>query len=678
MKKLAKIVGALLALVIVAIIAVPLLVPADTLKELVAKELSKATGRTLTIEGDASLKIFPDIAVALEKVSLGNPAGEFKSDRMFYAGRLSTGVKLVPLLSKEIIITGVTLEDAEINLEETKAGQKNWEFASKASSDTQQEKKEDAASEKKPASRFAIGDIAVKNSSVNFTPATGKPISASDINITLSGADGASPLVLDGSVTYQGKPVKLALDVKDSKAFLNGTGNSPVVADIVLPGGTLNFSGTAEKKDEIGAKGTLKLDVSALPALLEWATGKPAAPATPKKVSFNGPLELAGKKISFSSIDAKLDSLTIGGRLNADLTGSVPAIAGALKLGVIDLDAFTQASGAKTQTGAAAPKAAASEGWSRDPIDLSGLKAVNAKLGLAIDGVKKGALEVGKGAMDVNLNNGALKLGIDSLAIYGGNARGSLGASPAGISTDLDLSGIQIEPLLTALTGKSLLTGSGAVALNLKGNGNSQHAIVSSLAGTMKATLRDGKLKGVNIGELLRNVKQGKFYADDSQATDFAELGGSWNFAGGVGRNEDLAMKAPILRMTGKGSVNLPARTLDYRLLPTLVTSLKGQDGKDKQGVTVPLIITGPWSKLSITPDLAGMIEEGIKNPEALKENLKGLKEGIKDFNSPKDIGKALFGGSAAKEGATTEGAAPSSSERKQQAIENLIKGFGN
>lgn len=682
MKTFLKIIVALLALLILTIMAIPFLVSAETLKLRVADELSKATGRTITIEGAASLQVFPDIAVSLEKVTLGNPTGDFASERMFFANKLATGVRLMPLLNKEIIITGVTLEGAEINLEESKGGLKNWEFASKPASDTKQEQ----AAEKGRASTFAIGDITVKDSTLNYSPATGPSIALGKINLTLSGADGNGPLALDGDAEYNGETVNVSLDVKDSRGFLNGT-PSDIVADISLPGGALAFSGTAEKKTDIGAKGNLKVDVASLPALMQWATGKKPADKLPKQLALKGLVTVSGKRISFSQLEAQADDIRTSGSLAIDLTGTVPSLNGTLALGHIDLARFSNAPAAQGD----AP-AAGNDGWSSQPMDLSGLKAVNAQLALTLEGLKSGKLDIGATALDVNLQGGALKLGIGKMALYSGNASGTVSLSPAGIATALDITGVQIEPLLVALTGKSRLTATAALDLNLRGNGASQQAIVSSLGGTATMKFRDGKLKGINLGEFLRNARQGKFYADDSQSTDFAELGGSWNFAGGIGTNNDLALKAPILRMTGTGTVNLPNRSVHYRLLPTLVASSKGQDGKDKSGLTIPLSVTGPWTKPSITPDIAGILQEGLRDPDALKQNLDTLKEGFKGLNSPSDIGKALLGGGTAKPAATgtttpapatsepaatsapaTEPAPPPAKDAREQAIEGLF-----
>ncbi|MDQ6978907.1 MAG: AsmA-like C-terminal region-containing protein, partial [Mariprofundaceae bacterium] len=85
----------------------------------------------------------------------------------------------------------------------------------------------------------------------------------------------------------------------------------------------------------------------------------------------------------------------------------------------------------------------------------------------------------------------------------------------------------------------------------------------------------------------------------------------------GVLKNDDLFMASPLFRLTGKGSVNLPASTMDYHMRPKLVATLVGQgDQADgRTGVTIPLHISGSFDAPSITPELdAQSIVSGVKN----------------------------------------------------------------
>jgi AsmA protein len=78
--------------------------------------------------------------------------------------------------------------------------------------------------------------------------------------------------------------------------------------------------------------------------------------------------------------------------------------------------------------------------------------------------------------------------------------------------------------------------------------------------------------------------------------------------------------------MTGAGAVDLPAQALKFRVDPQVVASLEGQGGKtDLAGLGVPIMIAGPWSKPSIYPDIAGILQ----NPQAAYEQLNKLSGGL-------------------------------------------------
>lgn len=662
LRTLAKIIGGLFALIIVAGLALPMFISADYLKAQLVQQVKAATGRDLVIKGEASLKIFPNIAVTAEEVTLSNPEG-FKTPFFVQLKKLETGAALRPLLSKELQITGITLEGAQLNLEENANG-KNWEFA-KGTPEPNQPVKGADASATSPLKKLQIGDVVLKDSAFTYSKPGAKPMAAKDINLTIKGADGSSALKVDGKMLFQNEAVTLSLTADKMKELIAGKA-SPVVLSLALPSATVKFNGSAQTQPEIAANGKLDVAIDDLLKLTSWATGKPGA-AAPKKISLKTTVAAKGMdNVSLTDLSFSADSISATGKLAANLAGSVPSIRGALAFGELNLDTVTGSAG-KSQ----GPTKASSgqEGWSDEKIDLAVLRSANANLNVTIGTLRSGKLQVADIAANLSLQDGLMKLNLGNASLYGGAAKGTVsvnGNSGVGLGTNLTLNNIEIDPLLTALVGNSRLEGKANVALAVNGAGSSQRAIVSSLAGNGSMKVVDGAFKGINIASFMRDAKKGFMGESTSEKTDFSELSASFTIAQGVVSNSDLNMKSPVLRLGGKGTVSLPAKTVNYRVEPTLVASLKGQGGKDKEGLTIPLVISGPWSGISITPDLAGMLQEGLKDPTKLKENLKDLKGTLKEFNSPKDIGKALLGGGAAKEAAPT--AAPATAPAATEA----------
>ncbi len=77
----------------------------------------------------------------------------------------------------------------------------------------------------------------------------------------------------------------------------------------------------------------------------------------------------------------------------------------------------------------------------------------------------------------------------------------------------------------------------------------------------------------------------------------------------------------------------MPPRTVNYTITPKLVASGEGQGGQSQAaGLTVPVIVSGPWSDLSFKPDLAAALKETLKDPakakEAVQETIKSITGG--------------------------------------------------
>ncbi len=762
MKKLLKIVGGTLFTLILLLLAIPLFISAETLKKEFTAQATKATGRAIDIKGKASLTLFPNIEVSLEDVTVGNPAG-FKSPHLIHAKTLAAGASLRPLLAGNLNVTGITLHGADIRLEETASGAKNWEFAKAKTEEAPTEKKKGKASD--AIKSFALGDISIKDSAVTYIQ-PGKTTKAEQINLTVQGADARGAFKVDGSLNYQGKPVKLKAQLSKLRDFLRSKA-SPAELALSLPNGSLKFNGKVQNDKEIAALGKIDLNAKDLPGLMKWATGKPAkllpsaaklvadiavkgkkaslkhadavvelpggtaaftgdltvgdtvaangklnldfsdvgavhgwatgkaAPKNlPKRLTLTTNITTEGKKYTLKELTLDTGDLTATGGLTANMAGAVPAITGALKFGSLDISSFTKSAQAETGRGFMDAYAAQSAGWSREKLDLSGLRAVNADVTITADRFKNDKLEVSDIALHPQLSGGNLNLAINKASLYGGTATGTISAGAGGsVGANLTFAGIQIEPFLTALKGSSRLRGTTALSLNVRGSGASQYDIVANLNGNGVMKVTDGAIKGVNLAEFWREARKGFLFDSTSKSTDFSELGGSFTIVNGLLTNTDLAMKSPFLRVSGQGTVNLPPQTIHYRLVPSVVGTTKGQGGKDTSGLDIPLDITGPLANPSVTPDVSGMIQKQLENPEALKETIKDVKDGIKDMNSPEDIGRVLFGGEkkaapapAPVPAANTvpavqsapQPAAPEPSQEEQiiKGVGDLIKGF--
>jgi AsmA protein len=89
--------------------------------------------------------------------------------------------------------------------------------------------------------------------------------------------------------------------------------------------------------------------------------------------------------------------------------------------------------------------------------------------------------------------------------------------------------------------------------------------------------------------------------------------------------NDDLVIVGPLFRVGGAGRVDIPNRTLAYRVDPKIVASLKGQDGSGDLESFVPVRVEGPWARPRIYPEIEGILQD----PKGALDQLRKLGSGL-------------------------------------------------
>ena len=124
--KALRIIGIVLAVLILAALAVPFLINANQFRPVLEERLSAALGRDVKI-GDLKISVFSGGAAAGEVTIADDPA--FSKDPFLRAHALAVGVELWPLLfSRQLNVTSLTVDQPEISLIQNAAG--DWNFSS--------------------------------------------------------------------------------------------------------------------------------------------------------------------------------------------------------------------------------------------------------------------------------------------------------------------------------------------------------------------------------------------------------------------------------------------------------------------------------------------------------------------------------------------------------------------
>ncbi len=100
-------------LLVAIVIIVPFVVPTSTLVDYVKEEVEGATGRKLTVNGDPSFSIFPDVALTLPEVALSNAAGGEAAD-LVRIKSADIQVDLMAAISGDVVIKRFVLVEPVI------------------------------------------------------------------------------------------------------------------------------------------------------------------------------------------------------------------------------------------------------------------------------------------------------------------------------------------------------------------------------------------------------------------------------------------------------------------------------------------------------------------------------------------------------------------------------------
>ena len=330
--------GAVVGLLVVAVLVLPSLIDLNGRKAEIAAAVKKATGRDLVIDGRIALSLLPVPTVTLGGVKFFNAPGA-QNPNMVEVTSVTVKPSIGALLTGNLRIDEVRLVEPKIVLEVDAQGKANWEFTPSV------------ADARSPAPQSAApsppipGRLVIDNGTLIFRDArTGLSTIAekATVSASLRGTDG--PYSLSVRAMVDGAPLKLDLSVGAKAKDGHPT-------DLVLEAGDgkLSFKG---KVSELGPAARLSGIVSSsaenLVAFVETLArmaGQPAPSLPPLlagKFLFDGAVDVSQTAISAQDFRLALGQDNATGSLALTLKPNL-AVEGRLSAGKIDLDRWLAA-----------------------------------------------------------------------------------------------------------------------------------------------------------------------------------------------------------------------------------------------------------------------------------------------------------------------------------------------
>jgi AsmA protein len=720
LKTLLLVVTAIVGLGAVAGIALYLFFDPNDFRDDISEGVLEATGRELLIEGDISLSVFPWIAIGIGHTELGNAEG-FGSEPFLSFDDARVGVQLLPLLLKqEIAIDTVTLDGFLVNLSVAEDGTTNWDDL--ASGDGAAEPAASTTSGGTPP-KLEIAGISINDANVAYNDAqSGSRYAVSALRIESGRIAPGQPFDLETEFDVTADPGEMAGHLSISGTITPGAGFQQIaIAGLNVSGDmngilddtmTFNFDARNIEIDAAAQRADLgEMDVSVLGISLSTdvepfsyaGTPQPTmsmrvnefslkellqtigseAPVTSdpnalQRISFAAKAAVGDTAIFLSEMQLKLDDTTMQGTLSLPMTAD-----GALRFDLqadrINLDPYmAPASEADADT------ADAGDGNIEIPVDT--IRALHAIGSIRLAEAMLSGMKFENMEMGINSAGGKLRLHPITADLFDGKYQGDVRIDASGnvpsIAVDENIIGVSLTPLAQSMFEQENISGTINGRFVLSGSGANLDAIQRDIDGNMSFELADGEWLGTDVWHQLRAARAA-FRGEPQPAvrepvrTEFSAVSATGTVTDGVFSNNDLKVELPFMQLSGGGTVDFVAATVDYSLQarvlnkPELQGSATAEELSDLSRALIPLSVTGPLGSPSVRPDIQAMVRAEVERQ--VQEKTDELKDQVLDSLFGADE-PAQEDGAENQEGEEPEDEQKSPEEEIKDALKNIFR----
>ena len=604
---------ALLLLIVAAIAVFALTFDANRYKPEITALLKEKTGRTLTIDGDISLSFYPDIALQLGQVAVGNAKG-FNDEAFAEADNARVTVQFLPLLEQQLKINEVHLQGLKLNLHRNKSGKTNWQ-------DLLPENSSKANASAGEAMTSLLGGMVITGVSVQDSQLhwqddqQGKTVTLAPLNLQTGTFQPGKPvdLRLDAALTQNEPPLTMQLSLT-TVAQLAENQEDFSLTDLRLQ---VKQPERLDTNLRGNLQGNLKKERASIPDLQADVILDGLGKVT---LSSKLDVNLAKQQLNMTdlSMNADVKSTEIpGGQLQQQSSGKLSLNLESGK-GLLDLPQTEIKAAEQQLTGSLQV---------RDPLLPS--RVVDGKFSAAQLSYPPFTLQ--QATLGVQFTEGQVKL-TPTGTLFKGAYQGEINLDtlqiPAIFSSEHTVKKLRTEELLFALTDDRLVTGALDMTAKFDSVVGDEQAFKQNLNGTIDLTLNEGTIRDANFAQKTREViqlfeKERVNEVGETEVT-FTQLKGQWQVKQGVFHTDENVMLAPHFQVKGNGDVNIVAESLDFKLR---ISEKPKPDNAD--GLFAPLHIHGAWDKPSYELELDVLLKERAE--QKVQSEMDKLEQRLKD-----------------------------------------------
>ena len=611
------IVGALVAIVVLAMLLVPMFIDEQALLDMAQEQVQTQAGGELIVNGDAELSFFPRFGLRLEDTTLNLPA-QTEYDQRISATitELDVGLSLLPLLGGNVDIGTIVIAGVTADITEPQAlppapeprpimSDREWEKRGEIIRQTKGQERQRQLDEGGGVSGIAILAETIQIEDITVIQRARDGELSSEIRIqalTLTDVNTRNePMQLEGALTVLGDgstaPLDIALD-----------GAIRIAAD---------FS---------------KIEIEDLQTKVVGALTKPVESAlngafvvSPAKADFTLSASLPGGNVTgqlvwsaLESPEIKLDINTA--RLDADQIQPAPPPTSAANGGAPQTETPPAPAPAGSEAGSGAPV----------PLPVGPLRDLDLEMRVAADELIAGGQSISDAQVFMRVRDGVANIDYIRGVLHQGqlDTRVMLNARRPVVEAEIEggLKGVNMDLLLASMGNTDAASGRIEMRWDLETEGVTADDLMAALDGDVTAKGQDLVLQKVSVQGLVCNavaiVNKIPPISGLPANTPVTDLSLAVDFDDGLGDIEKLRFSTPGVVMKGSGDIDLSSMDFGFRMegqVNNEITEVSPQCIIDQRyaGVDWPVDCAGNLASESgaaCKVDVASIAEQILKN----------------------------------------------------------------
>ena len=587
------IVGALVAIAVLAMFLVPMFIDEQALLDLAQEQVQTQAGGELIVEGDAELSFFPRFGLRLEETTLNLPAQtEYDQDINATITELDVGLSLLPLLGGNIDIGTIVIAGVTADITEPQAlppapeprpimSDREWEKRGEIIRQTKEQERQRQLNEGGGVSGIAILAEAIQIEDITVIQRTRDGELSNEIRIaalTLTDVNTRNePMQLEGALTVLGDgsttPLDIALD-----------GAIRIASDF----------GKIEIQD-------LQTEViGALTQPVESALNGTFVMA-PAKADFTLSASLPGGDVTgqlvwsaLESPEVKLDISTA--RLDVDQIQPAPQPVSTATASAPNSEAPPSPAPAGTESGSGAPV----------PLPVGPLQDLDLEMRVAAEELIAAGQSITDAQVYMRVRDGVADVEYVRGVLHQGqlDTRVTLNARRPVVEAEVEggLKGVNMDLLLASMGNTDAASGRIELGWDFETEGVSADDLMAALDGDLSASGQDLVLQKVSVQGLICSavalVNKIPPIAGLPTNTPITDLSLAVDFDEGMGDIEKLRFSTPGVELKGSGDIDLGSMDFGFRM--------EGQVNNDIMEVSPLCVIDQRYAGVDWPVDCAG------------------------------------------------------------------------